>query len=64
LLRGDDLVMEIPADRWDAAKHYDLEPRLPGRSASRWAAFLGDGFDYEFFGMGERRSGLSDAMEQ
>ena len=31
LLRGDDLVTEIPADRWDAEKYNDPEPGVPGR---------------------------------
>ena len=37
LLRGDDMVKEIPADRWDADEYYDPEPGVPGRSVSRWA---------------------------
>ena len=35
LLRGDDLVTEIPADRWDADEFYDPEPGVPGRSVSQ-----------------------------
>ena len=35
LLRGDDLVTEIPADRWDADEYYDPEPGVPGRSVSQ-----------------------------
>ncbi|RFZ32131.1 Phthioceranic/hydroxyphthioceranic acid synthase [Mycobacterium marinum] len=50
LLRGDDLVTEIPADRWDADEYYDPEPGVPGRTVCKWGAFLdnvGD-FDPEF----------------
>lgn len=36
LLRGDDFVGEIPADRWDADRYYDPEPGVPGRSVTRW----------------------------
>src|SRR5271155_1211779 len=56
LLRGDDLVTEVPPDRWDADEYYDPEPGVPGRSVSKWGAFLDDvyGFDSEFFGIGER----------
>jgi polyketide synthase 5 len=55
LLRGDDLVTEIPPDRWDADEYYDPEPGLPYRSVSKWGAFLDDvaGFDSEFFGINE-----------
>ncbi|MGB8389722.1 type I polyketide synthase, partial [Mycobacterium sp.] len=58
LLRGDDLVTEVPPDRWDADEYYDPEPGVPGRSVSKWGAFLDDiaGFDCEFFGIGEREA--------
>lgn len=58
LLRGDDLVTEIPKERWDADLYYDPEPGVPGRSVSRWGAFLDDvgGFDCDFFGMTEREA--------
>jgi polyketide synthase 3/4 len=55
LLRGEDLVGEIPAARWDVDHFYDPEPAVAGRSVSRWGAFLDDvgGFDFDFFGMTE-----------
>jgi len=58
LLRGDDLVTEIPAHRWDVDEYYDPEPGVPGRCVSRWGAFLDDvgGFDAEFFGVGEQEA--------
>ncbi|ORB61082.1 polyketide synthase, partial [Mycolicibacterium tusciae] len=58
LLRGDDLVTEVPVDRWDAEEYYDPEPGVPGRSVSKWGAFLDDvaGFDPEFFGISEREA--------
>jgi acyl transferase domain-containing protein/acyl carrier protein len=58
LLRGEDLITEIPADRWDADEYYDPEPGVPGRSVSRWGGFLdgvGD-FDPEFFAINEREA--------
>ena len=59
LLRGEDLVSEIPADRWDADSYYDHRAGVPDRSVSRWGGFLDDvaGFDPEFFGIGEQRGG-------
>ena len=53
LLRGDDFVTEVPADRWDADEYYDPQAGAPGRSVSRWGAFLDDvgGFDHGFFGI-------------
>ncbi|OSC39377.1 sulfolipid-1 biosynthesis phthioceranic/hydroxyphthioceranic acid synthase [Mycobacterium decipiens] len=58
LRTGDDLITEIPADRWDADEYYDPEPGIPGRSVSRWGGFLADvaGFDPEFFGISEHEA--------
>ena len=66
LLRGDDLVTEIPADRWDADEYYDPEPGVPGRSVSKWGAFLDDvaGFDSEFFGINEREATAIDPQHR
>nr|WP_309227868.1 MULTISPECIES: sulfolipid-1 biosynthesis phthioceranic/hydroxyphthioceranic acid synthase [unclassified Mycolicibacterium] len=66
LLRGDDLVTEVPADRWDADEYYDPEPGVPGRSVSKWGAFLDDvaGFDAEFFGINERESSAIDPQHR
>ena len=30
LLQGEDLVSEIPVERWDADSYYDPEPGVPG----------------------------------
>src|SRR5437588_8063095 len=53
LLRGDDLVTEIPPDRWNLDDYYDPEPGVEGRSTCKWGAFLDDvaGFDSDFFGI-------------
>jgi polyketide synthase 5 len=66
LLRGDDLVTEIPPDRWDADDYYDPEPGVPGRSVSKWGAFLDDvsGFDPEFFGINEREATATDPQHR
>ena len=66
LLRGDDLVREVPTERWDMDQYYDPEPGVPGRSISKWAAFLDDptGFDAEFFGIGDREALASDPQHR
>ncbi len=66
LLRGDDLVTEIPANRWDADDYYDPEPGVPGRSVSKWGAFLDDvaGFDSEFFGINDREATATDPQHR
>ncbi|WP_156675058.1 type I polyketide synthase [Mycobacterium sp. E2989] len=66
LLRAEDFVGEIPADRWDADLYYDPEPGVPGRSVTRWGAFLDDvgGFDCDFFGMTEREATAIDPQHR
>ena len=66
LLRGDDLVTEIPLDRWDADEYYDPEPGVPGRSVCRWGAFIDDvaGFDSEFFGISDREATAIDPQHR
>lgn len=66
LLRGEDLVTEVPPDRWDADDYYDPEPGMHGRSVSKWGAFLDDvaGFDSEFFGINEREATALDPQHR
>lgn len=66
LLRGDDLVTEVPPDRWDVDDHYDPEPGVPGRSVSKWGAFLDDvaGFDADFFGISEAEATAIDPQHR
>jgi len=66
LLRGEDFITEIPSERWDADDYYDPEPGVPGRSVSKWGAFLDDvaGFDAEFFGISEREAASLDPQHR
>ena len=66
LLRGDDFVIEVPADRWDVDYYYDPEPGVPGRSVCKWGSFLdsvGD-FDPEFFGITEKEATAMDPQHR
>jgi acyl transferase domain-containing protein/acyl carrier protein len=66
LRQGEDLIAEIPADRWDADEYYDPEPGVPGRSVSRWGGFLDDvaDFDPEFFAISEREATAIDPQHR
>lgn len=66
LLAGADLVTEVPADRWDAAEYYDPERGVPGRTMSRWGAFLDDigGFDAGFFGLDDDKATAIDPQHR
>ncbi|MGA8330965.1 MAG: polyketide synthase, partial [Mycobacterium sp.] len=65
-LRGDDLVTEIPAERWDADDFYDPERGVPGRTVTKWGGFLDDvaGFDSEFFGVSDREATAIDPQHR
>ncbi|CAN5788215.1 phthioceranic/hydroxyphthioceranic acid synthase [soil metagenome] len=66
LLRGDDLVTEVPRNRWDNDEYYDPEPGVPGRTVSKWGAFLDDvaGFDAKFFGIDEDEATALDPQHR
>jgi polyketide synthase 5 len=66
LLHAEDLVTEIPPDRWDGDEYYDPQPGVPGRSVSKWGAFLDDfaGFDSEFFEINEREATAIDPQHR
>jgi polyketide synthase 5 len=66
LLRGDDLVTEIPLERWDAESLYDPERSVPGRSVTKWGGFVDDvaGFDSDFFGISEREATAIDPQHR
>ena len=66
LLAGADLVTEIPADRWDADELYDPERGVPGKTISRWGAFLDDiaGFDAPFFRLPDNKAIAMDPQHR
>ena len=68
LLNGEDFVTEIPKDRWDGDEMYDPESGVPGRSVSKWGAFLDlddvTGFDPDFFGINEREAIAMDPQHR
>src|SRR5579884_1449052 len=66
LLRGADMVTEVPPERWDADEYYDPEPGVPGRSVTKWGAFIDDvgGFDADFFGISEAEATAIDPQHR
>jgi acyl transferase domain-containing protein len=63
---GVDAVSEVPADRWDGEALYDANPEAPGKSSSRWGAFLGrlEEFDAQFFGISPREAIRMDPQQR
>jgi acyl transferase domain-containing protein/NADPH:quinone reductase-like Zn-dependent oxidoreductase/acyl carrier protein/NADP-dependent 3-hydroxy acid dehydrogenase YdfG len=66
LLAGINLVTDIPQQRWNADEYSAPVAGAPGRSVSRWGAFLDDpsGFDHRFFGIGESEALAMDPQHR
>src|SRR5689334_7548788 len=66
LHQGVDAVREVPADRWDVDAFYDPDPTVPGKTATRNAAFLDsvDQFDPLFFGISPRETISLDPQQR
>ncbi|KTD44289.1 SDR family NAD(P)-dependent oxidoreductase [Legionella parisiensis] len=63
LLRGDDLVTEIPIERWDWRDYYGNQAH---QSNSKWGAFITnfDQFDAGFFNISAREANLMDPQQR
>jgi len=66
LERGESAVTEVPASRFDAAAIYDPDRESPGKSVSRWGAFLDDvrGFDWQAFAVSPREARQMDPQQR
>lgn len=66
LLRAEDYITTVPPERWDADEYYDPEPGVPGRSVSKWGAFIDDvgGFDADFFGISQSEATAVDPQHR
>ncbi|MCG6895404.1 MAG: SDR family NAD(P)-dependent oxidoreductase, partial [Desulfobacteraceae bacterium] len=66
LIEGEDLIREVPADRWDwRALHGDPSTE-PNRTRAKWGGFLTDvdRFDPLFFGISPKEAELMDPQQR
>lgn len=56
LEEGREAITEVPADRWDADRHFDPDPEAKGKMYSKRGGFIRDvrSFDAPFFGIAAR----------
>ncbi|MFM2081561.1 MAG: hypothetical protein RL380_252, partial [Verrucomicrobiota bacterium] len=63
---GTDCLAEIPADRWNIKTFFDPKPGTPGKSITKWGAFVEDidKFDPAFFGISPREADWMDPQQR
>ena len=63
---GRDCIEEVPADRWDIARHYHPDPQHPDATYCKWMGALSDidRFDPGFFTMTPREAELMDPQQR
>ncbi|MGZ3458931.1 MAG: beta-ketoacyl [acyl carrier protein] synthase domain-containing protein, partial [Archangium sp.] len=66
LCEREDLLEEVPADRWDSSTWYDADPQVPGKMNTRHGYFLDgvSGFDPLFFGISPREAAEMDPQQR
>ncbi|KST70373.1 type I polyketide synthase [Mastigocoleus testarum] len=66
LEKGTDAISEVPPERFDIDRFYDLEQGKPGKMNTRWGGFLRDvdSFDAEFFNISPREAEHMDPQQR
>nr|ALD83702.1 tAT polyketide synthase [Sorangium cellulosum] len=66
LAAGDDLISEIPADRWDWRAWYGDPAKEPNKTNIKWGGFIRDAdkFDARFFGISRREAEFMDPQQR
>jgi acyl transferase domain-containing protein/acyl-CoA synthetase (AMP-forming)/AMP-acid ligase II/surfactin synthase thioesterase subunit len=66
LAAGEDLIEEVPAERWEADRFYDPTPAVPGKMNTRWGGWVRgvDQFDPAFFGVAPHEAVEMDPQQR
>jgi polyketide synthase PksN len=66
LVAGDDLITEVPSDRWDWQAYYGDPFKESNKTQIKWGGFMPavDKFDAEFFNISAREAELMDPQQR
>ncbi len=66
IAEGRSAVREVDPSRWAVGEHFDPRRQTPGKTYSKWGAFLEDAdcFDSAFFRMSGREAELTDPQQR
>lgn len=66
LKNGADSVTEVPLERWDHSRYFDLQKGVKGKTYCRWGGFMNDvdKFDSLFFNISPREADTLDPQER
>ena len=66
LSAGQDLITDLPPDRFDASRFFDGNAKRAGKSYTFAGGYLGDiaGFDADYFGISPREANLIDPQQR
>ena len=66
LCNPQDVIREVPRERWDADAYYDPNQSQPGKMVSRWGGFIDqlELFDASFFGISPREAAQLDPRQR
>ena len=66
LRAGKDSITECPSYRWDVNRYYDPDPKVPGKTYSKWGGFLNDidKFDPLFFNISPSEAEMMDPQQR
>ncbi|MEZ4867750.1 MAG: SDR family NAD(P)-dependent oxidoreductase [Caldilineaceae bacterium] len=67
LHNGDDMITEVPPDRWPIDAYYDADPNAPGKMYTRQGGFVAQSpydFDSDFFAISPREAASLDPQQR
>jgi alkylation response protein AidB-like acyl-CoA dehydrogenase/3-oxoacyl-(acyl-carrier-protein) synthase/acyl carrier protein len=66
LSEGRSAITEVPSERWDLDRFYDIDSQAAGKANTRWGGFIEDAdrFDPDFFAMSHEEAAIVDPQQR